>query len=190
MLVHSLIDASGCDLGHRSHNLKMRTENSTAPMSDPIAYFLTWVTYGTWLPGDARGWDELEHGWQLPNASLESHCKARMDEDQCLLSEAARQETADQIEETCRHRGWCLHALSVRSNHLHVVVTAANVAPRKIRADLQAWATRRLKREIDERRENWWADRGSVRYIWNEDALERVIVYVVDAQGRKDRDHM
>jgi hypothetical protein len=21
-----------------------------------IAYHLTWATYGTWLPGDARGW--------------------------------------------------------------------------------------------------------------------------------------
>jgi hypothetical protein len=24
--------------------------------ADPIAYFLTWTTYGTWLPGDERGW--------------------------------------------------------------------------------------------------------------------------------------
>ena len=22
----------------------------------PIAYHLIWTTYGTWLPGDARGW--------------------------------------------------------------------------------------------------------------------------------------
>jgi hypothetical protein len=22
----------------------------------PIAYHLTWTTYGTWLPGDSRGW--------------------------------------------------------------------------------------------------------------------------------------
>ncbi len=31
-------------------------------MDDPIGYFLTWVTYGTWLPGDARGWVEYRHG--------------------------------------------------------------------------------------------------------------------------------
>jgi hypothetical protein len=37
------------------------------PMSDPLAYFLTWVTYGTWLPGDDRGWVEYRHGWQLPD---------------------------------------------------------------------------------------------------------------------------
>jgi hypothetical protein len=22
---------------------------------EPLAYFLTWTTYGTWLPGDERG---------------------------------------------------------------------------------------------------------------------------------------
>ena len=22
---------------------------------EPIAYFITWTTYGTWLPGDERG---------------------------------------------------------------------------------------------------------------------------------------
>ena len=27
-------------------------------MQPPLAYFLTWTTYGTWLPGDERGWIE------------------------------------------------------------------------------------------------------------------------------------
>jgi hypothetical protein len=35
-------------------------------MDDPIGYFLTWVTYGTWLPGDPRGWVEFRHDFQLP----------------------------------------------------------------------------------------------------------------------------
>ena len=25
---------------------------------DPIAFMFTWSTYGTWLPGDERGWVE------------------------------------------------------------------------------------------------------------------------------------
>jgi hypothetical protein len=40
-------------------------------MDDPIGYFLTWVTYGTWLPGDARGWVEYRHGWQFPDPPRE-----------------------------------------------------------------------------------------------------------------------
>ncbi|MCA9023576.1 MAG: hypothetical protein KDA86_00045 [Planctomycetaceae bacterium] len=27
-------------------------------MSEPLAFFLTWMTYGTWLPGDERGWGD------------------------------------------------------------------------------------------------------------------------------------
>jgi hypothetical protein len=27
-------------------------------MSKPLAYFISWTTYGSWLPGDERGWVE------------------------------------------------------------------------------------------------------------------------------------
>jgi len=37
-------------------------------------------------------------------------------------------------------------------------------------------------------RENWWADRGSRRYINDEDSLEAAIRYVRDGQDRP-RDH-
>ena len=30
---------------------------NTFNTGDPIAYFLTWTSYGTWLPGDDRGWN-------------------------------------------------------------------------------------------------------------------------------------
>ncbi len=33
----------------------MQTEIGAVPMDDPIAYFITWSTYGTWLPGDEAG---------------------------------------------------------------------------------------------------------------------------------------
>lgn len=40
---------------------------------DPVAFFIAWPTYGTWLPGDARGWNEYHHGWRLPQAQLKVH---------------------------------------------------------------------------------------------------------------------
>ena len=58
-------------------------------MPDPLAYFLTWSTYGTWLPGDARGWIEYAHGWQFPDAARMLEAEARMTEDACLLLIAA-----------------------------------------------------------------------------------------------------
>ena len=36
-------------------------------MPEPLAFFLTWPTYGTWLPGDERGWVKYGQGWPLPD---------------------------------------------------------------------------------------------------------------------------
>ncbi|GAB5406445.1 MAG: hypothetical protein Aurels2KO_46760 [Aureliella sp.] len=103
---------------------------------DPIAFFLTWVTYGTWLPGDARGWVEYKQGWKLPSRDLEADCEARMSEDAVRLTYNQRRQVEAQISETCEHRGWPLHAVNCRSNHVHAVVSAKQTPPKKIRTDL------------------------------------------------------
>jgi REP element-mobilizing transposase RayT len=149
-------------------------------MHDPIGYFLTWVTYGTWLPGDARGWVEFQKGCQLPHRGLEAEAAERVTEDACCLNQKQRSAVELQIAEPCRHRAWHLYAENCRSNHVHVVVSAANVSPKKIRTDLKAWATRCLKQRFDPTRENWWAERGSIRHLNNEAELETAVVYVTD----------
>lgn len=64
-----------------------------------------------------------------------------------------------------------------------------------VRNQLKAWCTRRLK-ELEARRqqasgdsrndiplrENWWAERGSQRFINDQDSLEDAILYVRDGQ--------
>jgi REP element-mobilizing transposase RayT len=143
---------------------------------------LTWDTYGTWLPGDTRGWVEYHKGWQLPDPVREAEAAARMTEDACRLTPEQRAAVEEQIAETCRHRGWHLHAVHCRSNHVHVVVSAPGVAPKKVRKDLKAWATRCLKEQFDPYRENWWAERGSIRYVYDEAGLDEVIDYVLERQ--------
>ena len=150
----------------------------------PIAFFFTWVTYGTWLPGDARGWVEYQRGWQLPSPQLEADCEARMSDDGVRLDKAHRHAVEAQITETCQHRGWNLQAVNCRSNHVHVVVSAHDTSPKKVRTDLKAYTTRRLK-SFEGRRKNWWAERGSIRWVFTHADLESVIFYVVEAQDRK-----
>jgi REP element-mobilizing transposase RayT len=149
---------------------------------DPIGYFLSWVTYGTWLPGDARGWVEYRAGWQLPDPIREREAKARMTEDACILTREQRRAVEAQIAETCAHRGWTLHVVNCRSNHVHVVVTSDVANPKKIRIDLKAWATRTLKEKFDGSRDNWWAERGSIRYLNSDDDLAAATLYVRDGQ--------
>ncbi len=37
-------------------------------MDDPLALFLTSTTYGSWLPGDERGWVEKPGRFREPDA--------------------------------------------------------------------------------------------------------------------------
>ncbi len=151
---------------------------------DPIADFLTWATYAAWLPGDSRGWVEYHRGWQLSDPVREAEAAARMTEDACCLDIDHRRAVQQQIGQTCRHRGWHLHAVNCWSNHVHVVVSAPDTRPKKLRVDLKAWATRRLK-QFDPRRENGWVERGSIRFVYDEDRLEAVILYVTQGQDRR-----
>ena len=154
------------------------------PSDDPIAFLFTWSTYGTWLPGDARGWVEYRHGFQLPDPILELECAARMTEDACRLAPHQRQRVGDQIAETCEKKRWVLHAVNCRSNHVHVVLSSM-AHPKTIREQLKAWCTRRLnEQEVErgipaqERRSNWWTERGSIRWIFCEEDLAAAIEYV------------
>ena len=55
------------DQAHDSGMRSTRRRDCEPPLPEPLAYFLTWPIYGTWLPGDERGWVEYRHGWQLPD---------------------------------------------------------------------------------------------------------------------------
>ena len=61
------------------------------PKPDPLAYFLTWPTYGTWLPGDERGWVDYHRGWQLPDPARKLEASARMNESACWLDDEQSQ---------------------------------------------------------------------------------------------------
>jgi REP element-mobilizing transposase RayT len=165
----------------------MKTNGNEAPMPDPVAYFITWVTYGTWLPGDECGWVEYHRGWQLPDPIRKLEAAAKMTEDACWLDADQRDAVEKQVAETCDHRGWTLHAVNCRTNHLHVVVSAP-VSPKVVRSQLKAWCTRKLKILAESKRppirirDNWWAERGSQRYIYDDAGLEAAIIYVRDCQ--------
>ena len=84
-------------------------------MNDHETYFITWTTYGTWLPGDARGWRQREKGNVLPQPLLEQWCRERMKGSFVLLADHDRETVEDACHEHCEIRGWELLAVSVLS---------------------------------------------------------------------------
>src|SRR5262245_31070838 len=109
----------------------------------PLAYLLTWTTYGSWLHGDERGWVQSgQPGIQIPDPEKKAKSQARLAETTVLLDDSQRQVVAGTIHEHCRIRQWQLHAINVRSNHVHVVVTA-ELPPEQVLSQLKAWCARR-----------------------------------------------
>ncbi len=152
---------------------------------EPLAYFLTWTTYGTWLPGDERGWNRRgEAGTQPANPLFVEMAQSRMKEPELRLSADDRRIVEQTIRDHCRIRNWHLHAVNLRSSHVHVVVTAAGNEPETVRDQFKAWCTRRLK-EAGATRTRFWTEGANSRRVTHEDDLEAAIYYVIDAQDRK-----
>lgn len=159
-------------------------------MSSPLAYFLTWTTYGTWLPGDERGRvDAKNSGIQAPDVKLQKEARGRMTQEALTLNAEQRAVAAATIRAHCDIRRWSLHALNVRTNHVHVVITAP-ILPEEVMRQLKAWWARRLseqkglsKNYSKDGAQRWWTEGGSTKWINDETYLHNAIRYVLELQG-------
>ena len=111
-------------------------------MPPVLAYFLTWTTYGTWLRVDDRGWAEIgDDGvtrYAEPDPERVAADRERLKHEPIVLSPDMRRVVDRAIRDGCAHRDWRLHALNVRSNHVHALVSANKPIDRAL-ADLKAW---------------------------------------------------
>ena len=154
----------------------------------PIAYLLTWRTYGTWLHGDKR--------WSVGRTKNNRYGESKIEPSKPLLEvmselssvetftlDAAQRDVVDEtIREVCRFREYTLHALNVRSNHAHAVVAKA-VKPEKIVNDFKAYATRALRRKWQILyAQKVWSRGASTRYLWKPKHVEAAVDYVLYCQ--------
>ena len=157
-------------------------------MADFFTSLITWTTYGTWLPGDARGWRHHNRGSQIPRPLLEDWCRQQMTGQTVLLRPCDRETVEDAIREHCDIRGWKLFAANARTNHVHAVVGAAAV-PQAIRDQLKANCTRRLRTQPAPLQvSRTWTRGGDCEILDTDDEIELAVIYVLEAQDRKDRD--
>jgi hypothetical protein len=115
----------------------------------PLAYLITFRSYGTWLHGDPGGSvDRFHNVYGKPRLPPS---RQRMQYEQSLLEMRpvklnSRQRTAVEkgIRDTCKIRKWQLWAFNIRTNHVHSVVSA-NCRARQVLNALKANATRTLR---------------------------------------------
>jgi REP element-mobilizing transposase RayT len=161
-------------------------------------WFLTWTTYGTWLPGDDRGFvsnidrgDGKGHRLNIPGTEpaskvrgLEIMARNKMTGPPVFL--VLEQATAlfDQFRETANYRGWELIAIAIMRNHVHVVVgVPGDPEPETILGSLKSYGSRRLNREFGKREsDTWWTEGGSRRRLKTESNVLAAIAYVRDQE--------
>ena len=165
-----------------------KRRNTVFAPGNPLAYLLTFTTYGTRLQGDVRGSvnrKNNQHGTLLlhENKQIQYWQRRGLRTEILILNSASRRTVHRMIEEVARHKVWDLRALNVRTNHVHAVI-AGDTTPEFIMNSLKSWATRGLK-ENGLQRENgtYWTRHGSTGYLWTPQDVEAACQYVVERQG-------
>ncbi len=161
-------------------------------------WLLTWTCYGTWLPGDARGFvgnvrdaDGTHATHNVPGTPyvadvprLEAWVRQRMTGEPVSLDRADAEAMIAQFQETARVRRWKLEAASVMFNHVHLVVgVGGDPDPDRVLELFKSWATRAVKklRPLPPNGTFWTAN-GSKRKLADDAAVRAAVVYVARKQ--------
>jgi REP element-mobilizing transposase RayT len=128
-------------------------------------------------------------GIQAPNPDLEMQAQAALAEEPVILTPSQRSLVERTIKDHCRIRGWTLHAVNVRTNPVHVVVSAHR-QPADLMDQFKAWCSRKLSddaglitpvaRKAGRRR--WFTEGGDKQRIEDEEHLANAIHYVMEGQ--------
>jgi REP element-mobilizing transposase RayT len=163
--------------------------HSRGSVKCPVAYHITFTTYGTWLHGDRRGSVNRENNQYGDSfiASAPNLCRKERDalkNPRFLLKQSQRNLVLESILQVCRFRGWLAHAVHVRSNHVHIVVSGTE-KPEKMMADFKAYATKAMRQSDNNTPtfKKYWTRHGSTKYLWTKESLALAIGYVENEQG-------
>jgi len=157
----------------------------------PLAYLVTFRCYGTWLHGDARGSVDRNHNVHdtplvSPDRRLLARRAAMLKAEPVFLEPAHRVVVEQTLRDVSAFHGWTLHAVNVRTNHVHAVVSAA-CAPERVLNAWKSWSTRRLREAgLVSSSRRMWSRHGSTRYLWSEESLNQACLYVEEGQGEDE----
>ena len=157
--------------------------------TEPLAYLITFRCYGTWIHGDERSSVNRRtnniHGTPKgkPNAALERTERGFLKNEPIKLDGIMRRAVETAIREVCDFRVYNLHALNVRTNHIHLVISARR-KPEFLLNSMKSYCTRKLRSEgLVAETTKIWSRHGSTRYLWTERHIEIAVEYVQHGQG-------
>ena len=157
-------------------------------------WLITSTTYGTWLPGDRRGFVSTitdadgtrvirnvpgtQYDANMP--ALEESSRRRLKCPPIRLHLEHAEALLAQFRETIAYRHLRLLAVAIMSNHFHAVVSAVDATePEQVLKHLKSYGSRALSRRWGQpKSETWWTASGSKRWLNNEAAVIAAVRYV------------
>lgn len=160
------------------------------PDPTPLAYHITFGTYGTRLHGDARGVVDRSHnrrGEPIIGSDPKrwERERAKMRFDPVVLTPEQMRHAEDLIPSICDRGGWRLHTRAAGPDHVHTLLTAAADADA-----VRKWFKRWLGEGMSKRwplpaGATWWAEGGSVKWVWDDDYFGRIVGYLNDQRAAR-----
>lgn len=157
----------------------------------PIAYHITFGTYGTRLHGDPRGTVDRAHnrpGEPIVGADLRrwerEHERLRfapieLTQEQMIFAESV-------VPAICTRGRWTHHTSAAGPDHVHVLLTSTADG-----AAVRKWLKRWLGEVMSSRwplppGATWWAECGSVKWVWDDHYFRRASDYVTGQRATRD----
>ena len=161
-------------------------------------WFLTWTTYGTWLPGDRRAFvsnvrddsgHEVRHNipgtpYDQDMPALEQAARSKLKGDPIRLLLPQADSLLDQFLATTQFRQRVLLAVAIVANHCHLVVgTPGDPEPSRLLADYKSYGSRSLNERWGQPVSGtWWTEGGSKRKLPNDEAVLAAVRYVIEQE--------
>jgi REP element-mobilizing transposase RayT len=162
-----------------------------------FALHITWTCYGTWLPGDDRGYVSntlLPKRGYLPKQNLpgtpvlannpyaRSRAIAAQKWPTVFLTADQAVVVAESLVAAAGKRGWRIARGAVMANHVHVVVLDCPDDGEQVRRVLKGNSQAALSEKAG-RSLKWWTQGGSDRYKHGQQAIAGAIQYVAEQRN-------
>jgi hypothetical protein len=139
------------------------------------ATFVTTTTYGTWLPGDTKGYSD--RGLMLPSCPpLEQYSKAQLKKQPVFLSHCERDLVFNALVDGSSEFGYRLSDVAVEAWHLHWMIwhnDSVDVMIGRLKT--------RMRQSLD--RGRIWTEGYSSRHLMSDDAILDARQYIARHRG-------